>query len=108
MATKINYGPAGSYKSSSAVWFERLPALREGRCVVTNVEGLYPLKTIERVLGEKFPDSARLYRISSLTARGRRLWRCWYHWMPIGSYVLMDEAQDIYSLSGCSGFIHFI
>ena len=100
MATKINYGPAGSYKSSSAVWFELLPALRQGRCVVTNVEGLYPLKTIERVLGEKFPDSARLYRISSLTARGRRLWRCWYHWMPIGSYVLMDEAQDIYSLSG--------
>lgn len=100
MATKINYGPAGSYKSSSAVWFELLPALRAGRCVVTNVEGLYPLKTIERALGETFPDGARLYRISSLTAKGRRLWRSWFHWMPIGSYVLMDEAQDIYSKTG--------
>ncbi|ELU1680420.1 hypothetical protein SBP32_004513, partial [Vibrio parahaemolyticus] len=37
MATIIRHGPAGSYKSSYAVWFELLPALREGRVVVTNV-----------------------------------------------------------------------
>ena len=96
MSVKIYHGPAGSYKTSSAVWFELLPALRAGRIVVTNVEGMYPLSYIEKALGEKFPASARLYRVSSQSDKGRRLWRSWFHWMPIGSFVLIDEVQDVY------------
>ncbi|WP_031832459.1 zonular occludens toxin domain-containing protein, partial [Vibrio parahaemolyticus] len=97
MATIIRHGPAGSYKSSYAVWFELLPALREGRVVVTNVEGMKTLEEIESRLGERFPISARLFRISSQTTKGKYLWQNWYNWMPLGAFVLIDEAQDIFN-----------
>ncbi|WP_415721572.1 zonular occludens toxin domain-containing protein [Photobacterium ganghwense] len=97
MAVIIRHGPAGSYKSSYAVWFELLPALREGRVVVTNVEGMKPLEDIEQLLGERFPISARLFRISSQTTKGKTLWQHWYNWVPLGAFVLIDEAQDIYT-----------
>lgn len=100
MATQLHWGPPGSYKTSSAVWFYLLEALRAGRVVVTNVEGMYPLHIIQKVLGETFPESARLFRIGSLKERYRDLWRRWWHWMPIGAFVLIDEAQDVYPLRG--------
>ncbi|MDF4752399.1 zonular occludens toxin domain-containing protein [Vibrio parahaemolyticus] len=97
MATIIRHGPAGSYKSSYAVWFELLPALREGRICVTNVEGMKTLEEIESRLGERFPISARLIRISSQTTKGKKLWQNFYNWLPLGAFALIDEAQDIYS-----------
>ncbi|KLV03270.1 hypothetical protein ABT56_20310 [Photobacterium aquae] len=103
MAVIIRHGPAGSYKSSYAVWFELLPALREGRVVVTNVEGMKTLDEIERLLGERFPITARLFRISSQTSKGKKLWQHWYNWVPLGAFVLIDEAQDIYTKT--QGFV---
>ncbi|MCZ8485393.1 hypothetical protein O9993_05170 [Vibrio lentus] len=50
----------GLIKTAYVTWFEILPFLREGRIVVTNIEGLKPKESIEELLGEKFPDSARL------------------------------------------------
>ena len=40
MATSFRYGHGGSYKSACAVWFDLLPALREGRICITNIHGL--------------------------------------------------------------------
>lgn len=100
MAIVIEHGPNGSYKTASVVWFRIIPALREGRVVVTNVLGLYPIEEIEEKLGEKFPDSARLFRIFAVADDTRDLWRRWFHWMPIGALVVIDECQDIFSLSG--------
>lgn len=97
MAVVIHHGPAGSYKSSSVVWFKILPALRAGRVVVTNVEGMYPLHIIEKQLGEKFPDTARLFRIFSQKEVLKDLWRRWFHWMPLGAMVVIDEVQDVYT-----------
>lgn len=102
MAIVIEHGPNGSYKTASVVWFRIIPALREGRVVVTNVLGLYPIEEIEERLGEKFPDSARLFRIFAVADDTRDLWRRWFHWMPIGALVVIDECQDIFSLSGWS------
>ncbi|WP_440053034.1 zonular occludens toxin domain-containing protein (plasmid) [Pseudoalteromonas sp. T1lg65] len=96
MATSIFHGAPGSFKSASAVWFELLPALRAGRLVVTNIEGIKPLDDIERELNETFPDSAKLWRMSSQSESGHKLWRNWYHWMPCGALIIMDEVQDIY------------
>jgi len=96
MAVVIRHGPNGSYKSASAVWYDLLPALRQGRICITNLEGCYPLEDIEKRLGEKFPDSTRLYRINIIHDDALRLWRRWFHWAPIGSFILMDEVQDIY------------
>ena len=97
VATIIRHGPAGSYKSSYAVWFELLPALREGRICVTNVEGMKTLEEIESKLGERFPVSTRLFRISSQTTKGKKLWQNWYNWLPLGAFALIDEAQDIFN-----------
>ncbi|WP_338454770.1 zonular occludens toxin domain-containing protein [Aeromonas veronii] len=96
MAVIIRHGPNGSYKSASAVWYDLLPALRQGRICITNLEGCYPLEDIEKRLGEKFPDSTRLYRINIIHDDALRLWRRWFHWAPVGSFILMDEVQDIY------------
>lgn len=97
MASVIFHGNPGSYKTSTALWFEMLPALRNGRCVVTNIEGLFDLDTIEKVLGEKFPDSAQLWRISTLNEVGVYILARWFHWLPAGALLLIDEVQNLYS-----------
>ncbi|WP_282250676.1 zonular occludens toxin domain-containing protein [Vibrio campbellii] len=97
MATSFRYGHGGSYKSACAVWFDLLPALREGRVCITNIHGMQPLEVIEQRLGEKFPDSARLVRISSRNDQGFELWKYFFCWAPIGSFILIDECQQIYS-----------
>ncbi|MFL3650091.1 MAG: zonular occludens toxin domain-containing protein [Pseudoalteromonas sp.] len=96
MASSIFHGAPGSFKSASATWFEVLPALRKGRLVVTNIEGILPIDEIEIELQETFPDSAQLWRLSSQNEEGQKLWRNWYHWMPTGALVLIDEVQDVY------------
>ncbi|CAM4441543.1 zonular occludens toxin family protein [Pseudoalteromonas maricaloris] len=96
MATSIFHGAPGSFKSASAVWFELLPALRAGRLVVTNIEGIKPIEDIEQELNETFPETAKLWRMSSQSDTGHKLWRNWYHWIPCGALIIMDEVQDIY------------
>ena len=96
MAIVIEHGHNGSYKSSSVIWYRLLPALRAGRLVVTNASRMYPLERIEEFLGEKFPPTARLFRVSSQDPKYQELWRRWHHWMPIGAFVFIDECQDIY------------
>lgn len=96
MATKIFHGPPGSYKSSTVCWFELLEALKAGRLVVTNLQGIKTLEEISAELNIVFPASARLVRISSNNDTGRKLMRCFYHWLPIGAFIFIDEIQDIY------------
>jgi zona occludens toxin len=96
MATKVFHGPPGSYKSSTAMWFEIVPALREGRVVVTNLQGIKPLEDIQRELKEVFPNTARLLRISIGNDNGLLLMRNFFHWLPIGAMIFIDEVQDVY------------
>jgi zona occludens toxin len=96
MATKVFHGAPGSYKSSSAMWFEILPALRSGRVVVTNLQGIVELEEMQRQLKEVFPSTARLLRISIGNDTGINLMRNFYHWLPIGALIFLDEIQDIY------------
>ncbi|MEM0911983.1 MAG: zonular occludens toxin domain-containing protein [Pseudomonadota bacterium] len=96
MAGWIFHGPPGSYKTSSAVWYEALPALRKGRIVITNIEGIKPVDEIEEALGEKFEEGADIWRVSTLKDKGRELMRSFYHWAPIGAMIIIDEVQDVY------------
>ena len=97
MAVAIYHGAAGSYKTASAVWFRILPALRAGRVVVTNIEGMKSVEEIERNLGERFPMSAKIIRILSNNEKGLFLWQNFYSWCPLGALIVIDEAQDIYN-----------
>ncbi|WP_052380156.1 MULTISPECIES: zonular occludens toxin family protein [unclassified Pseudoalteromonas] len=96
MATKIFHGPPGSYKSSTVCWFELLEALKAGRLVVTNLQGIKTIEEISRELNIVFPKTTRLVRISSNNDLGRELIRNFYHWLPIGAFIFIDEIQDIY------------
>lgn len=97
MASSIYHGKPGSYKTSTAVWFHILPALRKGRFVCTNVEGLYSLEEIEEILGEKFPETAYLFRVSTLNDIGINTMAKWFHWLPLGALIVIDEIQNLYN-----------
>lgn len=97
MAVYFRHGSNGAYKTAYAVWFEIVPALRAGRLVVTNIEGMKPLEEIEKILDEKFPVGAQLVRLFSRDESMVNLWQYWFCWMPIGALVVIDECQDLYT-----------
>lgn len=99
MAAYIFHGPPGSYKTSSAIWFEMLSSLRAGRIVITNIEGMRPIEEIQTALGEEFPEGAEIWRLSTQKEKGRELMRAFYHWAPIGAMIIVDEVQDVYPSS---------
>jgi len=96
MSTEIYHGPPGSYKSSTVLWFRLLDALRQGRVVITNLQGLKTIDEIQFELGEIFPATAKIFRISIGHDRGLNLMRNFYQWMPIGAFIFIDEVQDVY------------
>ena len=96
MATEIFHGAPGSYKSSTVMWFRLLDALRSGRVVISNLQGLKTIEVIQFELGEIFPTTARIYRISIGHENGLMLIRNFYQWMPIGAFIFIDEVQDVY------------
>ncbi|MDF5285872.1 zonular occludens toxin domain-containing protein [Vibrio parahaemolyticus] len=93
----IRTGENGSYKSAYTMWFVILPALKAGRVVVTNFEGMQPLHVIEERLNIKFPSSAKLIRIFSRSQVGVELWQHFFCWCPLNALIVIDECQDIFS-----------
>ncbi|MDT9693808.1 zonular occludens toxin domain-containing protein, partial [Streptomyces sp. P9(2023)] len=65
MAITIRTGANGSYKSSYVAYYVILEALKAGRVVVTNLEGMEPLDIIQERLDIEFPTTTRLIRIFS-------------------------------------------
>ncbi|HFG1844831.1 TPA: zonular occludens toxin domain-containing protein, partial [Vibrio cholerae] len=70
MAIFIRTGANGSYKSAYVAYFVIYEALKAGRVVVTNLEGMQPLDEIERRFDMQFPSTARLIRIFSRDKNG--------------------------------------
>ncbi len=97
MAVSIRTGANGSYKSAYCMWFVILPALKAGRVVVTNIEGIETLETMAERLDITFPSSTRLIRIFSRDEKGVNLWRHFYCWSPLNALIVIDECQDLFS-----------
>ncbi|MCU8435793.1 toxin [Vibrio vulnificus] len=97
MAIFIRTGANGSYKSAYVVWFTILEALKAGRVVVTNIEGMEPLAVIAQRLDIEFPSTTRLIRIFSRDQDGIELWQHFFCWCPLGALIVIDECQDIFS-----------
>lgn len=97
MAITIRTGANGSYKSAYTAYFTIYQALKAGKVVVTNIEGMQPLDVIEKRFDTKFPTTSKLIRVSSRDAAGVHLWTYFFCWCPIGSLIVIDECQDIYS-----------
>ncbi|ENM5844834.1 toxin [Vibrio mimicus] len=97
MAIFIRTGANGSYKSAYTAYFTIFEALKAGRVVVTNIEGMEPLPEIEKRFDIQFPSTARLIRIFSRDLKGKELWQHFFCWCPIGALIVIDECQDIFS-----------
>lgn len=97
MAITIRTGANGSYKSAYAVYFSIYQALKAGRTVVTNMEGMQPLSVIEERFNIKLPSTGKLIRVSSRDSAGLDLWTHFFCWCPIGALIVIDECQDIFS-----------
>lgn len=61
MSIKIHHGPNGSYKTSGAIQDDAVPALKDGRVIITNVRGF----TLERAY-QVFPDLPNTAEIINL------------------------------------------
>ncbi|MBF4290239.1 zonular occludens toxin domain-containing protein, partial [Vibrio anguillarum] len=68
-------------------------ALKAGRVVVTNIEGMQPLDAIQKRLDIEFPSTTRLIRIFSRDAEGIELWQHFFCWCPLGALIVIDECQ---------------
>lgn len=97
MATSIHHGAPGSFKSFSLVQRFAIPALKAGRVVVCNVRGFDSLeRIIEQFPDTVFPESARLIYLETTTRESRMIMAGWFHWVPIGAIIIIDECQEIY------------
>ncbi|MDD2770361.1 MAG: zonular occludens toxin domain-containing protein [Methylococcus sp.] len=101
MSIKIHHGPPGSYKTSGAVMDDFIPAARAGRVVVTNVRGLDSVERVRAALGDDtVPESFEIVHLPTTehpdSDRNRALLARWWHWLPHGAFMLLDEAQMIW------------
>lgn len=95
MSIKIHHGPPGSYKSSGAIFSDVLPAIKEGRLIITNVRG-FNVARCREVLGDSVPDSFSVLYIDTEAQEGRDRLARFYHWAPKGAFFLVDEVQRIF------------
>lgn len=110
MSLKIRHGSPGAYKTSGAVW-EDLPRYAlDGRVIVTNIRDLNDrekiVSVIEKELNKwswlpwkkdvKVPDSFDIINVEHETLEGKEKWARWFHWMPNGAAIFVDEAQRIW------------
>jgi zona occludens toxin len=119
MPTTIYYGPPGAYKTSSGLIDFFTDAVFSGRPVVTNIRGMDDRENIVKVLensvastpfgrflsiffgkrkhqDKKVPDDWEFHYISSEELAGKKRWQKFFHEIPYGSLVFIDEAQQIW------------
>jgi len=94
MSILIYSGAPGSYKTSSAVQEQVIPAIKQGRVIVTNIRGL----TRESCLTEypDAPDTFDVLHVDTSTKEGRDKFARFFHWAPLGALILVDEGQFVF------------
>lgn len=94
MPIKIHHGPPGSFKTAGAMADDFIREARAGRVIVTNVRGV----TRDRVLDvlPDLPQSFDVIHVDDKTEEGREKWAKWFHWVPKGAFIFVDEVQDIW------------
>ncbi|MDH0897724.1 MULTISPECIES: zonular occludens toxin domain-containing protein, partial [unclassified Pseudomonas] len=94
MSIKIHHGPNGSYKTSGAIQDDAVPALKEGRLIITNVRGF----TLERVLQAMptLPDAVDIINLDLESLEDMERMRTWFQWAPRGAFIIFDETQLVF------------
>ena len=97
MSIKIHHGPNGSYKTSGALQDDAIPAIKEGRTIITNIRGF----TLDRVY-EVFPDCPKTTEVINLSMESTEdleKLRRWFMWAPKGAFLIFDETQILFPKS---------
>ena len=98
MAITLIHGSNGGYKSSRAVQDFIVPALEEGRVVVTNIRGVNLQRCYDQGV-DVHPDSDVIYIDTDNTPEGkigRQLIGCFWHWCPHDALLVFDEAGVVF------------
>ncbi|MFS1526349.1 zonular occludens toxin family protein [Microbulbifer sp. 2304DJ12-6] len=104
MAIAIHHGPNGSFKSFGVVQRFAIPALQQGRMVITNIKGFDSIDRICDALGVDIPEDAQLLYIDTQgNEEAKDYLRRWFHWAPFAALLVLDECQTLYR-EGRGGF----
>lgn len=97
MSIKIHHGPNGSYKTSGAIQDDAVPALKEGRVIITNVRGF----TLERAytVFPDLPNTAEIINLDLESLADLEKMRTWFQWAPRGAFLIFDETQLLFPKS---------
>jgi zona occludens toxin len=95
MTAVIHHGAPGSYKTFALVQRVMIPALQEGRLVITNVRGFNDIDRIKTALKISIPDTAQIMYLEPDETGYETLAR-FFHWAPAGALIVMDEGQRVY------------
>lgn len=97
MSIKIHHGPNGSYKTSGAIQDDAVPALKEGRVIITNVRGF----TLERAytVFPDLPNTAEIINLDLESLADLERMRTWFQWAPRGAFLIFDETQLLFPKS---------
>ncbi|MBD9513317.1 zonular occludens toxin domain-containing protein [Pseudomonas sp. PDM22] len=97
MSIKIHHGPNGSYKTSGAIQDDAVPALKEGRVIITNVRGF----TLERAytVFPDLPNTAQIINLDLESLADLEKMRAWFQWAPRGAFLIFDETQLLFPKS---------
>ncbi len=96
MTAVIHHGPPGSYKSFAIVQDVVIPALKQGRTVITNIRGLTCVDTICQAMSIEVPEAAQLINVKHDSQEGFEHMARFFQWAPIGALIVMDEGQRVY------------
>lgn len=96
MTAVIHHGPPGSFKSFSVVQRVMIPALIEGREVVTNIRGFNDIDRIAEAMGVEIPETAKIHQVHADTEEGFSHIARFFHWAPAGALIVIDEGQRAY------------
>lgn len=94
MAVSIHHGAPGAYKTSGVVNDVVVPAVKAGRPIVTNVRGLSTERCLE--LYSDAPQSFEIIFVDTTVKEGRDRIARWFHWVPNGALLVLDEAQSLF------------
>lgn len=94
MSIVIRHGSNGAMKSATAVDAYMIPAIKEGRTIVTNIRGF----TLERCyqLYPDLPESFEIINVNTESSDGKAEIAKWFHWVPKGALLVFDEASSLF------------
>lgn len=94
MPIKIHWGDNGSYKTAGCVMDDVIPAIKQGRTIITNIRGL----SYDRCK-EKYPDAPDTFNMINLdldSTDGLHKCRTWFQWAERGALIVFDETQLVF------------